>query len=126
MDQVYVLRHKVLVEGLSVRDVARQLGISRNTVRRYLEGAAPGVRGLMHSSRDFAWLYPRQAQICFLDGHVRAFAHFGAVPQRLLYDNLKPAVTRVLVGSERELSPRFVAMASHYVFEPCFARPATG
>ena len=37
MDQVYVLRHKVLVEGLSVRDVARQLGISRNTARRYLE-----------------------------------------------------------------------------------------
>ena len=27
MDQVYVLRHKVLVEGLSVREVARQLGV---------------------------------------------------------------------------------------------------
>src|SRR5258708_27690842 len=26
---------------------------------------------LMHSGRDFAWLYPRQDQICFLDGHVR-------------------------------------------------------
>jgi hypothetical protein len=57
---------------------------------------------------------------------VRAFEHFGAVPQRLLFDNLKPAVTRVLVGSERELSSRFAAMATHYVFEPCFARPGTG
>jgi hypothetical protein len=81
---------------------------------------------LMHSGRDFVRLYPRQDQICFLDAHVRAFEHFGAVPQRLLYDNLKPAVTRVLVGFERELSARFAAMATHYVFEPCFARPATG
>jgi hypothetical protein len=30
--------------------------------------------------------------ICFLDGHVRAFAHFGAVPHRLVYDNLRVAV----------------------------------
>ena len=81
---------------------------------------------LMHSGRDFAWLYPRQDQVCFLDGHVRAFAHFGGVPQRLLYDNLKPAVARVLVGAERQLTTRFTALATHYVFEPCFARPATG
>lgn len=37
---------------------------------------------LMHSGRDFAWLYLRQDQVCFLDGHVRAFEHFGAVPHR--------------------------------------------
>ena len=30
---------------------------------------------LMYSGRDLAWLYPRQDQVCFLDGHVRAFAH---------------------------------------------------
>ena len=32
---------------------------------------------LMHSGRDFAWLYHRGDQVAFLDGHVRAFAHFG-------------------------------------------------
>src|SRR5690606_34902910 len=53
------------------------------------------VMRLMHSGRDFAWLYERQDQVSFLDGHVRAFAHFGAVPQRIAYDNLKPAVARV-------------------------------
>ena len=37
---------------------------------------------LMYSGRDFAWIYERQDQIGFLDGHVRAFAHFGAVPGR--------------------------------------------
>ena len=34
---------------------------------------------LMYSGRDFAWIYERQDQISFLDGHVRAFAHFGGV-----------------------------------------------
>jgi transposase len=84
------------------------------------------VMRLMYSGRDFAWLYPRQDQVCFLDGHVRAFAHFEAVVHRLAYDNLRPAVARILVGSERELAPRFVALANHYLFEPCFARPRTG
>lgn len=231
MDLVYVVRHKVLVEGRFARQVAEELGISRNTVRRYVEGAEPsrkpvtrpapvleavrprieallgesprwtggkqrltatqlhrmvvaeghrvgvtlvkeavaewkrqrqrqevfvplvyrlgdlaevdffevlvdvaGVRRkawmflmrLMHSGRGFAWIYDRQDQVSFLDGHVRAFAHFGAVPLRSIYDNLRPAVTRVLVGAERKLTARFEALAAHYVFEPCFARPRTG
>jgi hypothetical protein len=46
----------------------------------------------------------RQDQVSFLDGHVRAFDHFGAVPQRIAYDNLKSAVVKILVGSERELT----------------------
>ena len=41
MDQVHVIRHKVLVDGRSQRQVAKELGISRVTVRKYLEGAAP-------------------------------------------------------------------------------------
>ena len=41
MDQVHVIRHKVLVEGLSARRVAREMGVSRNTVQRYLLQVAP-------------------------------------------------------------------------------------
>jgi transposase len=41
MDQVHVIRHKVLREGLSVRAVARQLGLSRNTVAKYLQEPEP-------------------------------------------------------------------------------------
>jgi predicted transcriptional regulator len=41
VDQVHVIRHKVLVEGRSQRRVAKELGISRITVRKYLEHAAP-------------------------------------------------------------------------------------
>jgi transposase len=40
MDQVHVIRHKVLREGVSIRRVARELSISRNTVSKYLEQAA--------------------------------------------------------------------------------------
>jgi transposase len=230
MDQTYVIRHKVLVERISIRRVAREMGVSRNTVRRYVEGATPGVRvavarpspvkervwprleqlleeaprwtggkqrltatrlhqllaaesyvvsdrvvremvaewkrrreevfvplvykpgdlgevdffevlvdvagerrkawmfllRLMYSGRDFAWLYPRQDQVCLLDGHVRAFEHFGFVPHRLLYDNLRSAVARMLVGSERVLSARFLQLATHYLLEASFARPRTG
>jgi transposase len=230
MDQVHVIRHKVLVEGLSARRVAREMGVSRNTVQRYLSQAAPTrverlargrpvwekasarlegllaespqwtggkqrltaarlhqmllaegftigvtmvkeavaewkrkrrevfvplvypagdlaevdffevlvelagamvkvwmfVMRLMHSGRDFAWLYTRQDQTSFLDGHVRAFAHFGFVPQRIAYDNLKAAVAKMLVGSERLLTVRFEALSSHYLFEACFCRPRTG
>jgi transposase len=211
MKEVYVVRHRHFVENIPIRQLAREMGIPRNTIRRYLRGAEPGVgkprgapgapvrdavkpraeeiledskrwtagkqrltaarlhellRGeghavgytlvkqivhewkrqrkevfvplvykpgdvgevdffevlvdlcgtrskahmfvlrLMHSGRDFAWLYPRQDQTCFLDGHVRAFAHLGAVPHRLIYDNLKAAVRKMLVGSERELTVR--------------------
>ena len=81
---------------------------------------------LMSSARDFVWLYPRQDQVCFLDGHARAFAHFEGVTDRCAYDNLKAAVQRHLVGSERELTARMLATTTHYVFEACFCRPYTG
>jgi len=44
MDQVHVLRHQVLNEGRSIRRVARELGVSRNTVVKYLEQSEPERR----------------------------------------------------------------------------------
>jgi len=231
MDEATTIRHRVLVQRVSMRQVALEMGVSRNTVRRYVSGApieegrkpstrpkpalekakprldallaeAPrwtagkqrltatqlwrllraegidiGVTGVkqyvhewkrqraevyvplvyrpgdlaevdffevlvdlagkrikawmfllrcMASSRDFAWLFPRQDQTCFLEGHVRAFDHLGGVLHRLAYDNLRAAVAKMLAGSERDLSARFASLANHYLFEPCFARPATG
>jgi transposase-like protein len=68
MDQVHVIRHRVLVDGVSVRRVAREMGVSRNTVRRYLSEPAPkygprppakapvraAARARVHSSLDYA------------------------------------------------------------------------
>jgi transposase len=229
MDQVHVIRHKVLVEEVPIRTVARQLGLSRNTVRKYLRESEPVRKCLVHrgkpvreavegriedllldwstrtttkqrvtgsrvhralreegfvvglttvravlrerrrrrsetfvplvhypgdeaqvdffevavdvagerrkahmflmramySGRDFAWLYDHCDQVAFLDGHVRAFAHFGGVLRRGIYDNLTPAVTKVLFP-KRRLASRFEALVSHYLFEPCFTRPGEG
>ncbi|MCA1717189.1 MAG: IS21 family transposase [Actinobacteria bacterium] len=229
MDQVHVIRHKVLVEEQSIRSVAREMGVSRNTVSKYLtvsepkriarqskpspvmETVAPRIeelldewRGrttpkqrltgtrihrqlveegyqvgittvrdylrerrrqraevfvplvhrpgeeaqvdffevtveedgqrrkackfvmrLMYSGRDFVRLYEGCDQLSFLDAHVRAFAYLGGVPERIVYDNLSAAVKKI-VGAERELTERFAALASHYLFEPCFARPGEG
>jgi transposase len=229
MQTVHIVRHKVLVEGLSVQQVAQDLGLSRTTVYKYLEVPTPGrveapprrhpvldavtarldalvaewqvrttakqrltaarihrqllaagytvsdrsvrqyvrqkklqaaevcvplsyrpgelaevdffdvmvderaqqrhawkfLMPLMYSGDDFVWLYDRCDQLAFLDAHVRTLAYFGGVPQRIAYDNLTPAV-RKIVGAERTLTERFAALAPHYLFEPCFARPGEG
>jgi transposase len=229
MDQVHVIRHKVLVEQKSVRSVAKEMDLSRNTVSKYLtvpepkrivrrrkpspvteqvgprieeilqewtprttpkqritgtrvhrqlveEGYEVGtttvreylrerrrrkaevfvplvhrpgdeaqvdffevtvdedgeqkkawkfVMRLMYSGRDYVRLYESADQLSFLDAHVRAFSYLGGVPRRVVYDNLTAAVKKI-VGPERELTERFRALASHYLFEPCFARPGEG
>jgi transposase len=70
--------------------------------------------------------YPSEKQECFLDGHVRAFHYFGGVPQRIIYDNLKPAVRRILEGRNREEQALFLAFRNHYVFESRYCNPASG
>jgi len=81
------------------------------------------VMRLSHSGRAFHVAFATQAQEAFLEGHVLAFAHFGAVPARIRYDNLKPAVIRVLKGRDRVESERFIALRSHYGFDSFFCRP---
>jgi len=81
------------------------------------------VMRLSASGKGFHRIYFNQAQEVFLDGHVRAFAHFGGVPRRIRYDNLKPAVVRVMKGRGRIETERFIAMRSHYGFESFFCLP---
>jgi transposase len=82
------------------------------------------VMRLSWSGRGFATAFSHQAQEAFFEGHVRAFAHFGGVPAgRIRYDNLKPAVTRILLGRDRVENERFVALRSHYGFDSFFCEP---
>ncbi len=81
------------------------------------------VMRLSCSGKAFHVAYGNQAQEAFLEGHTAAFEHFGGVPGRIRYDNLKPAVTRVLKGRDREESERFIALRSHYGFDSFFCIP---
>jgi transposase len=79
------------------------------------------------SSRAF-WLtaYPTQSHEMLFDAHARAFAAFGGVPRRGIYDNMKTAVDKVGIGKARSVNIRFQAMCSHYLFETEFCNPASG
>ena len=78
---------------------------------------------LSHSGRAVHIAYANQAQESFLDGHVHAFSVLGGVPGRIRYDNLKPAVIKVLLGRERTENERFIALRSHYGFDSFFCEP---
>ena len=84
------------------------------------------VLRLSHSGRAFVWAYAHQAQEAFFDGHVRAYAALGGVPGRVRYDNLKPAVVRVLRGRDRVENERFTALRSHYGYDAFFCEPGIG
>lgn len=230
MDQVHVIRHKYHIEGHKIRRIARDMGLHRKTVRKYLKESEPvrreGVRSrpvmdaispridelleewrgqttkkqritspvvhgrliaegytvgertvreylaekrreaaevyiplvhrpgddaqvdffevtveengiarkawkllirLMHSGCDFVHIYDRCDQLSFLDGHIRAFAYFGGIPARMVYDNLSAAVKRRAgMLRDRALTDAFSALVSYYMFEACFARPREG
>lgn len=81
---------------------------------------------LSYSRQMFLAAYPREAQEMVLDAHNRAFAFFGGVPTRMIYDNLKAVVDAILVGKERKFNRRFLALANHYLFEPVACTPASG
>lgn len=78
---------------------------------------------LSASGRAFHRAFLNQSQEAFLEGHVGAFAHFGGVPARIRYDNLKPAVARVLFGRNRIESERFTLLRSHYSFDSFYCQP---
>lgn len=81
------------------------------------------VMRLSASGRAFHVAFSTQAQEAFFQGHVLAFAHFGGVPQRIRYDNLKAAVARVLFGRGRIETERFITLRSHYGFDSFFCIP---
>lgn len=65
-----------------------------------------------------------QGQEGFLESHVYAFERLGGVPlDKIRYDNLKPAVSRVLCGRTRQETERWVAFRSHYGFDPFYCVP---
>ena len=81
---------------------------------------------LSHSRAFLVRAYLLQTHEMLFDAHWHAFRVFDGIPGRGIYDNMKTAVDRVGRGKQRDVNARFLAMTSHYVFEPEFCNPAAG
>lgn len=80
----------------------------------------------MASGAAFHRAYTHATQQAFLEAHEHAFRYFGGVFRVLRYDNLKSAVKKVLRGSRREETSRFIAFRSHWRYQSEFCNPARG
>ncbi|MGE5763263.1 MAG: IS21 family transposase [Mycobacterium leprae] len=79
---------------------------------------------LSYSARAAHRAFLTQGQEAFLEGHVHGFARLGGVPlDKIRYDNLTSAVTRVLFGRSRQENERWIAFQSHYGFESRYCQP---
>jgi transposase len=79
-----------------------------------------------YSNAPFAIALPFERTEAILHGMVAAFDFFGGVPREVWWDNPKTVATLILQGRERQLHPRYAALAAHYAFEPHFCMPARG
>jgi transposase len=84
------------------------------------------VTAWAYSNAPFVLALPFERTEAILQGMVAAFEFFGVVPKQVWWDNPKTVATLILTGRERQLNPRYAALASHYVFDPRFCMPARG
>jgi len=84
------------------------------------------VLDLPHSDACFVRAYPAATAEAWMDGHVRAFAFFGGVPQSVLYDNDRCLVSKILADGTRKRATLFSALQSHYLLRDRYGRPGKG
>ncbi len=89
--------------------------VVKDAVRAWKQGHQEVFLPLSHLQA-----FPRECTETFLEGHRRAFEHFGGVPGRISYDNSAIAVIEVLKGRERKLTREFLRLQSHYLFREHF------
>ncbi len=79
---------------------------------------------LSYSGKAVHRVYASQGQEAFIEGHLEAFRVLGGTPvDKIRYDNLKSAVSRVLLGRSRTESDRWVSFRSHYGFDSFYCQP---
>lgn len=107
---------------------AYQFDWSMETVR--IAGAITRVNvahfRLCHSRAFFIAAYPNQKMDMLIDAHNAAFAFFGGVPSRGIYDNMKTVVKAIGKGKARTFNDQFLCMMSHFLIEPVACTPASG
>jgi len=79
-----------------------------------------------YSNYPFVLALPFERTEAILEGMVAAFDFFGCAPKEVWWDNPKTVATLILLGRQRQLHPRYAALASHYAFDARFCMPARG
>lgn len=75
------------------------------------------VMVLCHSRMMYLEFTVLQTMEHFLGCHQNAFQYFGAVPQKIMVDNLKSAVLKRMVGESPIFNPKYLDFADHYGFK---------
>ena len=81
---------------------------------------------LCYSRFTFVIAYPNETLEMVLDAHNEALSFFNGIPKRIIYDNMKTVVTKVLIGKDRIINRKYLEMASHYLFAYTLCTPAAG
>lgn len=84
------------------------------------------VLDLPHSDACYVRAYPAAVAEAWVDGHVHAFAFFGAVPQSIVYDNDRCLVAKILPDGTRKRATLFSGFLSHYLVRDRYGRPGKG
>ena len=84
------------------------------------------VLDLPHSDACYVRAYPAAVSEAWVDGHVHAFAFFGAVPQSIVYDNDRCLVAKILPDGTRKRATLFSGFLSHYLVRDRYGRPGKG
>jgi len=75
------------------------------------------VMVLCYSRMMYVQFTVSQTMEQFLACHQNAFNFFGAVPEKIMVDNLKSAVIKRMVGQGPVYNPRYMDMAGHFGFK---------
>ena len=94
-------------------------------VKGHLWNAQVFCAVLPYSYDIFAMVLPNAQWPCFMEGHIGAFEHFGGVPERVFYDNLRSAVLEGY-GKNAVKQERFKLFEAHYDFEAVFMNAESG
>lgn len=78
------------------------------------------------SNAGYVQLCKSQNAECLLEGMQQIFEYIGAVPTRILFDNMSSAVAQILPKGKRKLADSFSRFVMHHKFKAKFCNPNKG
>ena len=78
------------------------------------------------SNAGYAQICKTQNAECLLEAMQKIFEYIGAVPTRILFDNMSSAVVKILPKGKRNLANNFERFVLHHGFKAVFCNPNKG